>query len=273
MIGLIGVVGLALVTSASRTWLILILAFALVAVGWLCARHPAATAVTLAALLVAMGSESLGSEHTRSFYGAYEIRSENGEHTLVHGTTVHGLQFRDTQRSGLPTTYYTGPGSCADVLDLMRERLREVGVVGLGTGTIAAHGRAGEHYTFFEIDPGIVDLALDPDLFSFVDDSAAEIRTVVGDGRLKVAEEPAGMFDVLILDAFSSDSISVHLLTQEAFDVYRSRLANGGVLLVHISNRYFDLRPSLLRTRRDWTWQRRLATARGTGPAATRAPG
>ena len=116
-------------------------------------------------------------------------------------------------------------------------------VVGLGTGTVAAYGQPGQRMTFFEIDPEIVRIARDPKLFSYLADSDATIETVVGDGRLGVAKAENGSFDLIVLDAFSSDAIPVHLLTEEAMRTYMDRLAPGGLLVVHISNRVFDLEP------------------------------
>ena len=184
-------------------------------------------------------------DHSRSFYGAYRVVSSGDQHMLVHGTTTHGAQFQAAAERDLPTMYYGSPGSCADVFDAMRGRLDEVGVVGLGSGTMATHGRDGERFTFFEVDPEIVETANDPALFTFLADSDADIRVVVGDGRLNVADQPSGTFDLLVLDAFSSDSIPVHLLTREAMQVYADALAPDGVLLVHVSNRFFDLEPVL----------------------------
>ena len=125
-------------------------------------------------------------------------------------------------------------------------RLRKnAAIVGLGTGTVAAYGQPGQRMTFFEIDPEVVRIARDPNLFTYLADSDATVETVVGDGRLGLAKTGTGSFDLIVLDAFSSDSIPVHLLTEEAMRTYVDRLAPGGLLLVHISNRVFDLEPVL----------------------------
>lgn len=118
-----------------------------------------------------------------------------------------------------------------------------LGFVGLGTGALAAYGRTGQSMTFFEIDRATEKIARDPRLFRYLADSKAEVEVVLGDGRLSLQDESAGKFDLLVLDAFSSDAIPVHLLTKEAVELYQSRLRPRGLLLFHISNRHLDLAP------------------------------
>jgi spermidine synthase len=141
-----------------------------------------------------------------------------------------------------PTAYY-GPSSGIGLAlrDRGRGKPRRVGVVGLGAGTIAAYGRRGDHYRFYEINPLVVTLAGTE--FSFLKDSGAEVEVMLGDARLSMESEPGRQFDVLAVDAFSSDSIPVHLLTREAFEVYFRHLKEDGVLAVHVSNKYLDLPP------------------------------
>ena len=127
-------------------------------------------------------------------------------------------------------------------------------MIGLGAGTIAAYGDPGMDLTYFEIDPEIVDLAENPAYFTYLRDTEATVRTVVGDGRLKLAEEPEGAFDLLVLDAFSSDAIPIHLLTVEAMRTYAERLTPDGILAVHVSNRVFDLEPVLAGAARELGW-------------------
>jgi spermidine synthase len=124
-------------------------------------------------------------------------------------------------------------------------RLRRIGVVGLGIGTVACYARPGQEWTFFEIDPAVTRLARDERYFHYLADCAPDAPVVHGDARLSLKKSPDGGFDLLILDAFSSDSIPVHLLTREALRLYRDKLAPGGVLMVHISNRKLDLAPVL----------------------------
>lgn len=161
---------------------------------------------------------------------------------LVNGTIEHGLQFLAAGRRDLPTTYY-GPNSGIGVAlrALEGKRPLRVGVIGLGTGTIAIYGRAADRYTFYEINP--LDIQLAHSEFTFLRDSPASIRIVRGDARLSLEHEPPQRFDVLAVDAFTGDSIPVHLLTLQAFQLYFRQLQPQGVLAVHISNRYLNLEP------------------------------
>ena len=181
----------------------------------------------------------------RSFFGVYAVRDEgNGYHALYHGSTLHGAQRLVPASSRRPLTYYRTLGPLGDIVGALRLRGRplRIGVVGLGAGTVACHARAGDRVTFYEIDPLMVRIARDPRLFSYLADCAPSARLVLGDARLSLAADTAARYDLLVLDAFSSDAIPVHLLTREALRVYLSRLAPDGVLAVHISNRYLDLR-------------------------------
>ena len=118
-----------------------------------------------------------------------------------------------------------------------------IGVVGLGTGTLACYRRPGQYWQFFEIDPLVIEIARERKIFSFIERCAPDVEITLGDARLTLAQVPQGKFDILALDAFSSDSIPLHLLTKEAFATYRRALKPDGLLLVHISNRYIDLNP------------------------------
>jgi hypothetical protein len=162
--------------------------------------------------------------------------------TLKNGTIDHGLQFLAPSRRHLPTTYY-GPSSGVGVALLAaREKgALRVGVIGLGAGTLAAYGRAGDRYTFYEINP--LDVQVAQQQFTFLRDSAAAIEIVPGDARLSLEREAPQGFDVLAVDAFSGDSIPVHLLTREAFELYFRQLNPAGVLAVHTSNQFLDLTP------------------------------
>ena len=230
---------------------------AVLLVGWWASQH---AAVMLAAVAVIYGVAMFQGtqdtlEQTRTFFGSYTVEERADRHQLVHGTTVHGTQFWDESRRRTPTTYYSKQGPLGDVFSVLDEdRFDKVAAVGLGTGTVAAYGSPGQSMTFFEIDPGMVRIAKDPRLFTYLEDSEAQIETVVGDGRLGVAESPSSSFDLMILDAFSSDSIPIHLLTREAMQVYADRLTDDGVLAVHISNRVFDLEPVLAGAAADLGW-------------------
>ncbi len=249
--------------GSEKQIVVLVVLLAVLSVGWLLAHHPALALVTVLFLYgsnVVVGTQGV-IEQTRTFYGTYRVFEDSSKHTLVHGTTVHGTQFSDPARRNLPTTYYSPQGPLGDVFDVAnRHRLETVGAVGLGAGTLAAYGRPGQEFTFFEIDPEVVRIAVDPAFFSFLRDSPAEISTVTGDGRLEVSRAPAGSYDLLVLDAFSSDAIPVHLLTQEAVQTYASRLAPGGSLAFHITNRAFDLRPVLQAAAKRMGWDAVVGT-------------
>ena len=182
----------------------------------------------------------------RNFYGALRVRdTENGlatVRTLTHGTINHGEEYTAVPRRRLPTTYY-GPKTGVGIA--IREKQKKgsirVGVVGLGTGTIAAYGRLGDYYRYYEINPNVPPIAKGQ--FYFIPESPAKVEIEMGDARLTMERDEPSNFDVLAVDAFSSDSIPVHLLTKEAMELYFRHLAPDGVLAVHISNRYLDLQP------------------------------
>ncbi len=161
---------------------------------------------------------------------------------LMNGTITHGLQFLGPARRDKPTTYYSANSGIGVALAALAQRGRSrVGVIGLGAGTIAAYGRAGDEYTFYEINPLVLQIAKED--FSFLRDSKARIAVELGDARLTLERQPPQQFDVLAVDAFSSDSIPVHLLTIEAFQLYFRHLQRGGILAMHISNRHLYLDP------------------------------
>jgi len=201
----------------------------------------AVLALVLTGPMVLTEHQSL--DQSRTFFGTYRVLDRGGMHLLFHGPTVHGSQFTG-EESGVPTLYYAQSGPLGDVFE--GTDFGEVGVVGLGAGTIAAYGAPDMQLTFFEIDPEVVRIAEDPRFFTYLADSPADIDIEVGDGRLLIGEQPSGKFDLLVLDAFSSDAIPTHLLTTEAMRTYMSRLAPGGLLAIHISNKTFDLSPVLL---------------------------
>jgi hypothetical protein len=194
----------------------------------------------------------------RGFFGILRIleggRALGDPWTLLrNGTTRHGMQFRRKQRRSMPTTYYaraTGVGHAIGALQADRKSL-DIGVVGLGVGTIAAYGRDGDRIIFYEIDPEVVRIAENSRYFTYLDESAAAIEVVLGDARLSLESElRAGHgrdFDLLVLDAFSSDAVPTHLLTREAFALYTQHLSDDGLLAFHVSNRHVDLAPLLYR--------------------------
>jgi SAM-dependent methyltransferase len=182
----------------------------------------------------------------RNFYGVLNVK-DSGEgpdamRVLSHGTIIHGKQFLEDAKRDLPTTYYgVTSGVGLAILDARVRGPVRLGVVGLGTGTLASYGRSGDLVRFYDINPQVVQLARTE--FSFLEDSPAKVEVQLGDARLSLEREAPQNFDVLALDAFSSDAIPVHLLTVEAFRVYLRQLKPGGILAVHISNRYLDLVP------------------------------
>jgi spermidine synthase len=182
----------------------------------------------------------------RSFYGAYEVRrAAGGAHFLVHGTTIHGAQYTDSARHLRPVTYYHTNGPVGQLFRGFQDSIphRRIGVVGLGAGTLLCYSKPGEEWTFFEIDPVVERISRNPKYFTYLRDCQVRPKIVFGDARLTLAREPSKKFGLLIIDAFSSDAIPIHMLTREAFALYRRVLDDDGILLVHISNQHLDLKP------------------------------
>jgi len=190
-------------------------------------------------------------ENARSFFGVHKVlETADGRHRLLfHGTTIHGAdkvrEANGTLTTGRPEplTYYYFGGPISEAVDAARAaqgRLRSIAAVGLGTGSLACHVKNGERWTFFEIDPEVVRIARNPKLFRFVSECAPRLPVVLGDARLTLAASRA-RYDLIVLDAFSSDAIPVHLLTREAFQGYLARLNPRGLIVVHISNRHIEL--------------------------------
>jgi hypothetical protein len=176
-------------------------------------------------------------ERRRSFLGALRVTQFDVGRMLTHGRIRHGMQLADPARHGWPTMYFGRGTAVARVLEHHAvDRARQIGVVGLGVGTLAAYGRAGDTLRFYELDPNVVEIA--QHWFTFLKDSRAHTRFELGDGRLLLAQQPDQHFDVLVLDAFSSDAVPAHLLTREAFGIYVRQLASDGVLLANVSNRH-----------------------------------
>lgn len=181
----------------------------------------------------------------RSFFGVHRVIQDDAFHRLQHGGTVHGLQRRDAMDACEPSSYYDRTGPLGQVFEAAGPRFQRVGVVGLGSGSTACYGRPGQVWTFFEIDPTVERIARDRRLFTHLARTPASVDVQLGDGRLLLAHTAPATFDLLVLDAFSSDAIPLHLVTREAIDLAFSRLRSDGVLAFHISNRYLDLGPVL----------------------------
>ncbi len=181
----------------------------------------------------------------RNFYGVLSIReyvdeAGNKGRSLVHGRTIHGDQLFDDRKKLEPTSYFGRESGVGLALSRPLTGPQRVGIVGLGAGTLAAYGKPGDYYRFYEINPMVLELARSR--FTFLIDSKAHNEVAIGDARLVLQSEPDQHFDTLVLDAFSGDSIPIHLLTYEAFQSYFRHLKPNGVIAIHISNQYLDLR-------------------------------
>jgi hypothetical protein len=251
------------------------LAVALLAVGWLALRRrrqptrarpwlgTACLAVALMLLSVVLRAHmravvARSTVVARGFFGVLDVTEEHRgdpeRHAFVlrHGRIIHGFQYAEPERRLIPTAYYGEGSGVALALEhyprRMEGRAIRVGVAGLGVGTVAAYGRAGDLFRFYEINPDVVRLADGGGPFTYLRDSRARVEIVLGDARVSLERERGRPFDVLIVDAFSSGAIPVHLLTREAFALYLSHLAQpDGVLAVDVSNRTLDLRPVVRR--------------------------
>lgn len=237
--------------------------------------RPFVFAACLAALMLSYGGWStlklsVGDDRTRSYFGVYTITDRPGENTrtLVHGTTLHGLQSLRPGEETLPTSYYgltSGVGLAMAGVPVMFGDNAHIGVVGLGTGTLACYARPGQDWRFLEIDPEVVKIASDPSRFSFISRCKPDAKILLGDARLRLAKEQPGQLDLLAVDAFSSDAVPMHLLTREAMEVYGQALQPGGLLLIHISNRYLDLRPVLAANAKEGGWHTAIFTDEVSG--------
>lgn len=235
----------------------------MVAVGLLTIGTRRGFGIALLGALIAFGgykSVALSMEpgaRTRSYFGVYTIRGDATVRQLSHGTTVHGTEFLGTPaRERLPTAYYvpgSGVGQAMQAAPALYGPAARIGVVGLGAGTLACYARPGQDWRFYEIDSTVAGIARMR--FRFLRDCLPDARIVLGDARLRIAADPAASLDLLALDAFSSDSVPMHLLTREAFATYAHVLAPRGLLLVHISNRFLDLEPVVAAAAQGSGWQ------------------
>ncbi len=191
-------------------------------------------------------------ETVRSFFGVHKIvvTPDNQYHVLMHGTTIHGAE-KYLNDDGTPVTvrpepisYYYKDGGIGQAITAIRDRKGgpiKVGVIGLGSGSLTCASLPGEDWRFFEIDQSMVDTAKDPKFFSFISKCEPDLKPVIGDARLTFAKEPDGVYDMIIVDAYSSDAIPIHLATEEAMAIYKAKLAPQGVVLMHVSNRHLEL--------------------------------
>lgn len=221
------------------------------------APRPLRFALALGAVMIASAlffEESVRTLHaSRNFYGTHRVEANDDDslHWLQHGSTLHGKQYTNPARACEPLSYYHREGPLGLVFNAVRAkrdaegagaRPLSVAVVGLGAGTTAAYARAGESWTFYEIDPAVVEVARDPRYFTYLSACAgAPVGVVVGDARLRLREARDGAYDLITLDAFSSDAVPAHLMTREALALYLRKLAPGGVIAFHVSNRALEL--------------------------------
>lgn len=207
---------------------------------------------------------SVAGDRSRSYFGVYSVEDTDGMRRLTHGTTMHGQQWLEPGHTSAPTAYY-GPRSGAGIALVDAAAGANVGIAGLGVGTLACYRKPGQSWTFFEIDPEVARYSRNR-TFTFLADCAPDARIVIGDARLELAEEPADSFDVLVIDAFTSDAIPMHLLTREAFQTYGRALSEDGVLLVHVSNRFIDLAPMVSALAQSDGWHGRMRRDVGNPP-------
>jgi len=237
----IGLIGLTLLTYLLRT------------------RPVGFALMTGAIIFLALGLHGLSS-HTlyqeRTFFGVLAVREavltdEQGKpesyHELFHGTTKHGAQRLATNLSQIPLTYYSRPGPMGQLFKEYdnSDQTWNIGVVGLGAGALACYAKDQQNWTLYEIDPLVVDIAGNPAYFSYLSQCARNAAMRVGDARLSLEKEPDQHFDLLVMDAFSSDSVPTHLLTKEALELYFKKLKPGGILAFHMTNRHLSLKKVL----------------------------
>jgi hypothetical protein len=202
------------------------------------------TATLLAAVSTSAAGQTLLKE--RSFFGVHKVQVQRDARiiALLHGTTIHGMEFAAPAHWREPLAYYHPAGPAGQFFAARNGKgLDRVGVVGLGAGALNCYRQAPQAWTYFEIDPAVVQVARDSGYFHFLAECGADTKIVLGDARLSLQRVADGSFDLLVLDAFSSDAIPMHLLTREALALYLAKLGEGGVILLHISNRYLDLAP------------------------------
>ncbi|MEK7953987.1 fused MFS/spermidine synthase [Luteolibacter soli] len=210
---------------------------------FLLSRNGIRFALGLAGVLLVAGFTGEGGSRVllteRSFFGIHRVEDDGRFHSLFHGKTIHGVQ--DMSRPKVPLSYYHPEGSLGRIFGA--GVTGPVGAVGLGAGALAAYGRPGQAIDFYEIDPVVARIASDPRYFSYLSGSRAKVSIILGDARLMLAKAPDARYELLVLDAYGSDSVPVHLLTREALQLYLRKLAPGGRIAFHVSNLHLNLRP------------------------------
>jgi spermidine synthase len=209
--------------------------------------------------------QSMTDIRTRSYFGIYQVNTlvndagQPVEMNLTHGTTLHGVQNMLPGTQTVPTSYYarrSGVGEALANAPQLFGPAARVGVVGLGTGTLSCYKQPGQAWQIYEIDPAMVEIARNR--FSFLRNCAPDAQIVLGDARLRLAEQAPNSIDILAVDAFSSDAVPMHLLTREALGVYGKAVQRDGIVLFHISNRYLDLKPVIADLAQSGGWHAAL---------------
>jgi tetratricopeptide (TPR) repeat protein len=252
----------------------LVLCAALLLVSWLRSRGRrentwrSPTCAVSATAVVALGAFIFLQVHesgkwavarTRNFYGVLTVLKEDPSQSslycfkLNHGITTHGLQLADPALAKLPTTYYSENSGVGRALHALASPHRRIGVIGLGAGTLASYARAGDYLRMYEINPEVERLARL--YFTYLTNCPGRVEVIPGDARLSLEKEPVQNLDALVMDAFTSDAIPMHLLTREAFAIYQRHLKAEGVIVIHISNRYLDLEPVIAALARHFNYQ------------------
>ncbi len=178
----------------------------------------------------------------RSFFGVYRVGDDNNQmRLLVHGTTVHGVQSKLAAYKNVPESYYLPDSGIGLVMETINKG--NVGVVGLGSGALACYAKPTQNWVFYEIDPLVAEIAKNKSYFTYLSDCTPNATIKIGDARLQLRSAKKNEYDLLVIDAFSSDSIPLHLITDDAFSLYRTKMQKNGILMVHISNKHMDLSP------------------------------
>jgi len=242
-----------------------LLAVTLAAAVALLGRRGTAPAVALAAVVVS--APLLAPDYVllrdRSFFGAHTVVNRGAFRVYSNGTTIHGAQFAEDVGAAdpRPLTYYHESGPMGQVLASPRGRAAgRIGIVGLGVGALSCYRGEGQDWHFYEIDRKVDEIARNPALFSYMSSCAGDAPTHLGDARIVLAAQTDARFDILVIDAYSSDAVPVHLTTREAIELYRDRLAPGGLVLFHITNRYYDISRPLARAAADLGLAARIQT-------------
>ncbi|HEX2826540.1 MAG TPA: fused MFS/spermidine synthase [Burkholderiales bacterium] len=192
-------------------------------------------------------------ERHRSFFGVHTVvRDESAKfNVLMHGITIHGAQWLDPKKRTTPITYFHADSGIAQIFRVLGADVKRVAVLGMGAGTLACYRAPGRAFTFYEIDPVVVQLARDTRYFTYLSECAPHAKIGIGDGRLSIAGDADGSYDLIVVDTFSSDSVPVHMITREALAIYLSKLAPNGIVVFQVTNQFMDFVPILSRLAAD----------------------